>query len=285
MDETVTTRDGRALHVARHGSGSDGAPTVVFEAGMGVSSAMWGAVVEALAPTTDVVVYDRSGLGASPTDREPRTLDRLADDLGDVLDHLGTGPFVLVGHSWGGPIVRVAAARRPDRIAGLVLVDPTDEGADLFFSKAQERTQRLLPAMGRIMLKAGLLRRFVARQAAMLPEPWATAMRRDDGTAEAFAVQLAELETHLDDLRRLRDEPLTVPDAPLVVITGAKTNPMERGKRGELIEAHRKRAATSAQGRHVRAERSGHYVPFTEPEVVVEEIRRIVDPPAEPGSP
>ena len=192
---------------------------------------------------------------------------------------------MLVGHSWGGPIVRVAAARRPDRIAGLVLVDPTDEGADLFFSKAQERTQRLLPAMGRIMLKAGLLRRFVARQAAMLPEPWATAMRRDDGTAEAFAVQLAELETHLDDLRRLRDEPLTVPDAPLVVITGAKTNPLERGKRGELIEAHRKRAATSTQGRHVRAERSGHYVPFTEPEVVAEEIRRIVDPPAEPGSP
>jgi pimeloyl-ACP methyl ester carboxylesterase len=51
---------------------------------------------------------------------------------------------VLVGHSWGGPIVRVAAAGVPERIAGLVLVDQTDEGCDMFFSSASERQARLL---------------------------------------------------------------------------------------------------------------------------------------------
>ena len=76
---------------------------------------------------TTAVVYDRSGLGRSPADPKSRTLHRLASDL---LDHLGHGPFVLVAHSWGGPIVRVAAAASPGRVAGLVLVDQTDEGCD-----------------------------------------------------------------------------------------------------------------------------------------------------------
>src|SRR5687767_3209629 len=95
----VTTRDGRALHVERHG---EGRPVVVLESGMGVSRNMWGAVVPLVATRTTVVVYDRSGLGRSPRADGPRDLARLVDDLLDVLAGLGTGPFVLVGHSWGG---------------------------------------------------------------------------------------------------------------------------------------------------------------------------------------
>jgi pimeloyl-ACP methyl ester carboxylesterase len=270
----ATTRDGRELHLERHGEGT---PVVVLEAGMGVSRNSWGAVIPGLAARTTVVAYDRSGLGRSAPDPAPRTLDRLTDDLVDLLGHLGDGPFVLVGHSWGGPIVRSAAARVPDRITGLVLVDPTDEGCELFFSAGNERQLRWAPRVMPLLARAGLLRLFVKRLATSLPEPWATGLRTEDGTAAAAAEQLAELRSSNDDLRRLRDEPLVLPDVPVTVISGGKAGAMERNRRGELVAAHRAGAEALPHGRHVVAERSSHYVPFTEPELVVAEVARILD--------
>lgn len=76
-----------------------------------------------------------------------RRLHTLAEDLGDLLDHLERvgpgGPFLLVGHSWGGPLVRLAAAAQPARVAGPVLVDPTDESCDLLFQPALRRAERI----------------------------------------------------------------------------------------------------------------------------------------------
>jgi pimeloyl-ACP methyl ester carboxylesterase len=270
----ATTRDGRDLHLERHGQGT---PMVVFEAGMGFSRNSWGAVLPAVAERTEAVAYDRSGLGRSEPDAARRDLARVTDDLVDLLDHLGAGPFVLVGHSWGGPIVRSAAARTPERIAGLVLVDQTDEGCELFLSAGNARQAKLAAKVMPALVRTGLLRRMVSKQAAHLPEPWATGLRTEDGTLAAVHEQLAELRWSTDDLRRLHDEPLLVPDVPVSVISGARAGRLERGRRGDLVAAHRARADALPQGRHVTAERSGHYVPFTEPDLVAAEILRIVD--------
>jgi len=184
---------------------------------------------------------------------------------------------VLVGHSWGGPIVRVAAGMVPERIAGLVLVDQTDEGCDLFFSKASARQTRLLRPLAPVLARLGLIRLVVGRLAAQLPEPAATAMRTEDGTAAALRTHHAELAGHVDDLRRLRDEPPDLPDVPVTVISGLVPSRFERRRRPDLVEAHRARAAALPQGRHVGAAGSGHYVPLTEPDVVADEVLRIVD--------
>ena len=117
---------------------------MVFESGMGASGSMWGAVLPGIAARTRAVAYDRAGLGRSDPDPQPRTLARMTDDLVALLEHLGDDHYVLVGHSWGGPIVRTTAARRPELIAGLVLVDASDERMELFDSpavrKQRERT-------------------------------------------------------------------------------------------------------------------------------------------------
>ena len=266
----VRTRDGRPLHAEVAGAG---APTVVFEAGMGGSRHMWGGVVPAVAGRARTVVYDRSGLGRSPVDDAPRDLARLAADLLDVLDHVD-GPVVLVGHSWGGPIVRVAAAERPERVAGLVLVDPTDEGCAAITSEQNERRSGsaswLMPLMGRL----GLVRLYVRRLARQLPEPAASGLRAEDGTRTAIRTQVAEMTGSLADLRRLEADPPTLPDVPLTVISGLQGGRMEGGQRPALVAAHRARADAAPQGRHVEAPGSGHMVPFTEPEVVVDEILR-----------
>jgi pimeloyl-ACP methyl ester carboxylesterase len=237
---------------------------------------MWGGVLPAIAEITDTVAYDRSGLGRSPADAAPRTLDRLRDDLVDVLDQLGDGPFLLVGHSWGGPLCRVAAAQRPERIAGLVLVDPTDEGAKVFFSTANARVTRIFLRLAPALARLGVFRFVVRRLARKLPDDEAAALRAEDGTVAAVRTQCAEMSGSIEDLRAIRSDPPALPDVPLTIVSGAVASPLERGRRNELITAHRVRAR-AARGRHVMAERSGHMVPFTEPGLVSDEIVSMID--------
>lgn len=278
----VTTRDGRRLHAERAGAGD---PIVVFEAGMGASRNMWGAVAPLAARRTTTVVYDRSGLGRSPADPQPRRLDRLADDLVDLLDAIDpdrSRRVVLVGHSWGGPIVRVAAARVPDRIAGIVLVDQTDETCDLFFSPTAERQARWTRPVMIAAARLGLTRLAVRGLASKLPGSAAASMRREDGTVLAVRTMQDELAGHVDDLRLLRDDPPATPPVPLTVISGARRSRLERAGRDDLIEAHRHRAEASPLGRHVLAEQSSHYVPFSEPELIADEIAPMLTTPTRP---
>jgi pimeloyl-ACP methyl ester carboxylesterase len=276
-DGFVRLGDGRELYVERRGTG---APTVVFEAGMGASRSSWGAVVWAVAERTATVAYDRSGLGRSPRDPAPRGLTRLVDDLVELLDHLaadGAGPFVLVGHSWGGPIVRKAAGRVPDRVAGLVLVDQTDEGCDLFFTPANRRRARVgawaMPAAARL----GLMRMVVGRLARSLPEPAATALRAEDGTVAAMRAHVAEMTSSLDDLQALRDRPPVLPDVPVTLVSGTRASRLEGKQRPALVAAHRARAEALPQGRHVATDRAAHMVPFDDPAIVADEVLRVLD--------
>lgn len=269
----VRTGDGRRLHVERWGAGS---PTVVLEAGMGASHHMWAAVVPAVAGRATVVAYDRSGLGLSPADDAPRDLARLTDDLVDLLDHLGDGPVVLVGHSWGGPIVRSAAAQRPDRTAGLVLVDQSDEGCDLYFAPNVERQQRPAFALLPVLARLGLLRLAIGRVTGRLPTAAARALREDGSVASARAHR-AEAVGSIADLRRLRDAPPPRPDVPVTLVSGTRLPRLGRRRRQALVAAHRARAEALPRGRHVAAERSGHLVPLTEPEVVAAEVVALLD--------
>jgi len=119
---------GRRLALTTAGVGS---PVVVLDAGQGCAGAEWGHVVEAIAPLTRVVSYDRAGLGASDPAPPPRSTRDMAADLHALLATAATPPpYVLVGHSIGGLAARLYAHRYPREMAGLVLVDAThpDQG-------------------------------------------------------------------------------------------------------------------------------------------------------------
>jgi pimeloyl-ACP methyl ester carboxylesterase len=269
------TRDGRRLAVDRRGSSSPGTPTVVFEAGMAASHAMWGAVVPLVAERTATVAYDRSGLGASPADDRPRSLARLSDDLVDVLGQVD-GPVVLVAHSWGGPVARVAASQVPDRIAGLVLVDQTDEGCALYFRDGFEQKEQRFATLLPLLARVGAIRLFARRLAKHLPPEDRKALVADGSVASARTHQ-AELATCNADLRGLRDQPVALPDVPTTWITGTKPSRISGKQRACLRAAHVAAAEAAPQGRQVDAPESGHMVPFTEPALVAGEVLRVVD--------
>ena len=117
---------GHQLHV--HCSGS-GAPAVVIENGLGDFSFDWTLVQNSVSRFTRVCTYDRAGYAWSDPGPKPRTFAQLNLELHDALQKLGEkGPFVLVGHSYGGPVMINFASAYPQDAAGLVLVDSAHEG-------------------------------------------------------------------------------------------------------------------------------------------------------------
>jgi pimeloyl-ACP methyl ester carboxylesterase len=114
---------GRRIHVLAQGEG----PTVVLEAGIASTSLAWSGIQSALAASARVVTYDRAGLGWSDRAASPRTLDTIVDELRAVLEQSGSSkPYLLVGHSFGGLIVRRFATLHPEEVAGMVLIDPVE---------------------------------------------------------------------------------------------------------------------------------------------------------------
>jgi pimeloyl-ACP methyl ester carboxylesterase len=120
---------GRGLRVVRAGPGG-ARPTVVLEHGAFGCAADWAVVQERLAARgLHSLAYDRAGLGHSDPGPKPRDGRAIVADLDALLRELGEpGPYVVVGHSMGGLMVRLFALTHPDRTAGVVLVDavPTD---------------------------------------------------------------------------------------------------------------------------------------------------------------
>ncbi len=112
---------GTPLHL--HPSGS-GTPTVVLEAGIAATSLSWALVQAEIARRTTVVSYDRAGLGWSGPCVTARTPSVIAAELQEALHVAGLpGPYILVGHSFGGLVVQRFAALYPGDVLGAVLVD------------------------------------------------------------------------------------------------------------------------------------------------------------------
>jgi pimeloyl-ACP methyl ester carboxylesterase len=116
---------GHRLHVNCSGSG---APTVVVELGLGDFSFEWVLVQNEVARFTRICTYDRAGHAWSDPGPQPRTYAQINLELRDALRKLGVrGPYVLVGHSFGGPVIRQFATDYPKDVAGMVFVDTVHE--------------------------------------------------------------------------------------------------------------------------------------------------------------
>jgi len=114
---------GYHLHLQVMGDRQPG-PTVLLEAGMASFSTNWYWVQTTLATTSRVVAYDRAGLGWSDSASRPRDARHSAEELHRALVKAElAGPYIVVGHSYGGLVMRAFADLYPDEVAGMVLVD------------------------------------------------------------------------------------------------------------------------------------------------------------------
>jgi len=110
------------IHLNCVGSGS---PTVVFEADLDqYGSLSWVPVQESIGELTRACSYDRAGILWSEPGPLPRDGETIARELSTVLDAAGEeGPYILVGHAFGGAYIRIFAGEYPDDVCGMVLIE------------------------------------------------------------------------------------------------------------------------------------------------------------------
>jgi pimeloyl-ACP methyl ester carboxylesterase len=213
---------GHRLHLSCTGAGT---PTVVLEPGAGEMSSNLGWIAPAVARATRVCVYDRAGRGWSEPADTAQDGAQIATDLHTLLQrgHV-PGPYVLAGHSFGGLYVLTFAARYPDEVAGMVLVDSTapasaaNEGAVSpghgGSSDAMSRVSALVSTAARL----GLARLYAQSAFGSLPPRSRDEVRASDATASTLRSTIDEYvqaTASTEQAAALRD----FADKPLIVLT------------------------------------------------------------------
>ncbi|MGV8964943.1 MAG: alpha/beta hydrolase [Cellulomonas sp.] len=209
---------GHTMHLDCSGTGR---PTVVLESGLGGTATLWNRITTQVGSSTRVCAYDRAGQGSSDATDTPRDGVTIATELRSLLDTAGeAGPFVLVGHSAGGPYVMTFAVQNSDDVAGMVLLDatnPYDVGASLAgHTGSPASPMALLPSLARI----GTAQLIPTSRWSELPAPAADAYRSEVATAKGAANTVAELAAYGQAFAQAQ-QLTTLGARPLVVLTTA----------------------------------------------------------------
>lgn len=290
--------NGRRMHIQVAGEGT---PAVVFESGMGASSLSWTFVQPEVAQFARAVTYDRAGHGWSDPAREPLTARRIAQDLDALLRAAGMpGPYVLVGHSFGGYVIRAFADLYRDNVAGMVLVDSLHPAEWKNPTAEQLRTIEVGLRYARVVVwlaRLGFIRFCLARLARGSPRV-AQAATRAFGSGAAAAVRRIAGEIRklpasiLPVVRELWSQPRnflslgqhvaalplsaaqaaavrSLGDLPLVVLSG-------NHHEAAYSDWQRDLARLSSRGRHLVAADSGHWIHLDDPKLVAQAILEVV---------
>src|SRR5918994_3601680 len=285
----VDIGDGRRLYLECAGQGG---PTVVLEAGFRTRADLWSddliqpeaprtMVFPGVAAFTRVCAYDRPGtttviegeLLPSRSDpvAMPRTAAESVRDLHALLEAADVpGPYVLVGHSYGGMLVRLYASSYPDEVVGMVLVDAFSEGLEAQMTAEQ----------------------WTAYAAIFQPVPEALAGYPD--------LEFTDLNLSVSQVRDATDASPLPPSPqspgvpfPLVVLSRGVSMAMPADLPGGLTGEGLERAWTVEQerlaalvpgARHVIAAESEHYIQLQQPELVIEAVRLVVEAVRDPTS-
>lgn len=271
---TALVLGGRWVHVVEQ-QGRE--PTVLLLGGCGVPYYAWDAVVGLLAERR-VVRMDRPGLAGTPWPGRLPALEEEIATLADLVATLGTPPIV-VAHSMAGLHAEGLARRRPDLVAGLLLVDGSVE--------REPRTptsgvgwRRLAGATGRLMSLApparalgSLADRLIAslqserlRLVSPRPEVQRIVFRSPDAVASVIAEQAA-YRAQIADLARLRDS-TPWPDVGVRVLTAA-------GDGGASWVRAQAWLAEQLGGRHIIVADSRHLMMIDRPDVVADAVRQL----------
>jgi pimeloyl-ACP methyl ester carboxylesterase len=274
---------GHRLHIMCAGEGS---PAVVIIPALGAYSAAWLKIQDALAAHTKVCLYDRPGLGWSDPVTSWPSAPGMARELHALLEAAGVAPpFVLAGHSMGGPVARMFTHLYPDEVAGLVLVDSShpEQNGRLAPAWLQDYPGGKLADVGRDFARPLGLRRLWRDIHGQRPADARAAFNLSSRDRRASAKELLTINAVLRQTGRAVGD---LGDLPLAVISSSERDP--RNPEGSRRQRARSRfyqgwiqlqgelAELSTDSTHVVAAASGHHVHRDDPDLVISTITDLV---------
>ena len=294
---------GWRLHLNCAGNNKRTGLTVVFEAGSGDFSFDWSLVQPGVARFTRACSYDRAGHAWSDLGPKPRTMKQIAYELHTLLVKAGIkGPYVLVGQSFGGLLIRTFATQYPAEVAGMVLVDSTHENTQISLNGKLQRVRELsqgrtLPSVQRVIAPAdkalsseeleNLMKQISSPK---IGEPF---NRLPLDTQKIRLWALSQPQHYLADndpywgeefaevyeARKTHDYPLG--NIPLIVLTRGKSE-YPAGQSGQKLNEERQRMQAdllnlSRNSKQIVATSSGHHIQLDDPALVIDAIVQVVD--------
>lgn len=282
---------GRRIQLDCRGTGS---PTVIFEAGLDMKGSLsWSAVHDEIAKSTRACAYSRAGIMWSDPHDGPRNGKSIAEDLHVALNNAGEkGPFVMVGHSLGGPYIMTFTKYFGAEVAGLVFVDASHPEQVQRFKAiptiSEPKITQFVNRVGATLNWTGAVRAVAASYERMpnLPERVDQAVKAYASTSlgpmlkenEASEQTLAEAGTFRD----LGHRPIFVLTAMAPIQERVRSNLKmtdDQAKQFQEIwkQMHEEQASWSSQSQHQVVPDAEHYIQFDRPDVVIAAVRSVVE--------
>ena len=266
--------NGRKMHIYCIGNKS---PTIILDSGTGGFSLEWIDIQHSLSQYVRVCAYDRAGYGWSDMGPLPRTTKRITHELHTLLQNAGIhGPYIMVGHSFGGFTAQYFARYFNHEIAGIVLIDSShEEQVYRLPENGKDVVRRSLHQDRSNMVTRSVLHEHFPKEVAAVAQQLMTRWT----ALLTWREEMANYALSSRELRDVHDRPIL--EIPIVVLT--------RGKRvwpntpyGDAMETVWKElqdelSSLNGNSTHIIAENSGHVIHLDEPELVVDAIHDVLD--------
>lgn len=246
-DRIISVRE-EAHHILDLGSG---APPIIFIAGLGDDLQTFSKVQPAISTFTRTLSYDRPGLGTTPVRSRNRSLDTLAFELHQILEHEDVrAPYILVAHSYGGHIARYFAHIYPESVMGMVLLDPSTEFMDDEIRKSKTASE---------------VKSYDSLYEHGRDPAWSEGVHLE---ADYFRSSTSTMK----DIKFSKGMRVTVITA---LNTPESSHSFLSGVNELKLKLHKRFKEEAPHIRHVMSRSSGHYIHVDDPELVINEIKKI----------
>jgi len=261
--------NGRKMHIYCIGNKS---PTIILDSGTGGFSLEWKDIQHSLSQYVRVCAYDRAGYGWSDMGPLPRTTKRITHELHTLLQNAGIhGPYIMVGHSFGGFTAQYFARYFNHEIAGIVLIDSShEEQVYRLPENGKDVVRRSLHQDRSNMVTRSVLHEHFPKEVAAVAQQLMTRWT----ALLTWREEMANYALSSRELRDVHDRPIL--EIPIVVLTrGKRVWPdTPYGDAMEMVwkELQDELSSLNGNSTHIIAENSGHVIHLDEPELLISEL-------------